>query len=96
MNNRQAKIKGYNMFHYYDYPTTKGNFKKIMKRKTRTELKKIFTKRKEEIYWQIEKVLVRWVRQEQHGISNHILKLKKIRLNIIEKENIRKEMIING
>lgn len=40
MNNRQSKIKGYNMFHYYDYPTTKGKFKKIMKRKSRTELKK--------------------------------------------------------
>lgn len=46
MNNRQAKIKGYNMFHYYDYPTTKGNFKKIMKRKSRTELKDLQKERK--------------------------------------------------
>lgn len=40
MNNRQAKIKGYNMFHYYDFPTTKGEFKKLKQRKSRTELKK--------------------------------------------------------
>lgn len=40
MNNRQAKIKGYNQFHYYDYPTTKRGFKKLMKRKSRVELKK--------------------------------------------------------
>ena len=40
MNNRQPKIKGNKMFYYYDYPTTKGAFKKIMKRKSRTELKK--------------------------------------------------------
>ena len=57
MNNRQAKIKGYNMFHYYDYPTTKGNFKKIMKRKSRTELKKDLQKErknyldKQKKYW---------------------------------------------
>lgn len=40
MNNRQSKIKGNKMFYYYDYPTTKGKFKKIKKRKSRTELKK--------------------------------------------------------
>lgn len=49
MNNRQAKLKGQNQFHYYDYPTTKGKYKKIKQHKSRVELKKIFTKRKEEI-----------------------------------------------
>lgn len=44
MNNKQSKIKGYNMFHYYDYPTIKGKFKKIMKCKSRTELKKYLQK----------------------------------------------------
>ncbi|WEU70589.1 hypothetical protein BE25_0103 [Staphylococcus phage vB_SepM_BE25] len=39
--------------------------------------------------------MVRLVRQEQHGISNHILKSRKTRLNIQERKSIRKEMIIN-
>lgn len=40
MNYRQAKLKGQDMFYYYDYPTTKKGFKKLMKRKSRVELKK--------------------------------------------------------
>lgn len=47
MNNRQSKIKGNKMFYYYDYPTTKGAFKKIMKRKSRTELKKDLQKERD-------------------------------------------------
>lgn len=39
MNNRQAKLKGQNQFHYYDYPTTKGKYKKIKQHKSRVELK---------------------------------------------------------
>ncbi|BDA82320.1 hypothetical protein [Staphylococcus phage Stab23] len=48
MNNRQSKIKGYNQFHYYDFPTTKGKFKKLMKRKSRTELKKDLQKERKD------------------------------------------------
>lgn len=44
MNSRQSKIKGQNQFHYYDFPTTKGKFKKLMKRKSITELKKYLQK----------------------------------------------------
>nr|DAN11185.1 MAG TPA: hypothetical protein [Herelleviridae sp.] len=40
MNYRQAKIKGRNMFHYYDFPTNKKGYKKMKQRKTRIEIKK--------------------------------------------------------
>ena len=35
------------MFYYYDYPTIKGAFKKIKKRKSRTELKKDLQKERD-------------------------------------------------
>ena len=48
MNNRQSKIKGQNQFHYCDFPTTKGEFKKLKKRKSRTELKKYLQKERKD------------------------------------------------
>lgn len=44
MNYRQAKLKGRDTFYYYDYPTTKGKYKKIKQRKSRVELKKYLQK----------------------------------------------------